>query len=234
MTPSRSLYSLLLLLAAFLPLSESACRSGCSLALGSYRVIPNDNASYIASLFGLSDYRSLGPYNPDVPNLNSIRIGSRLHVPFSCDCINGEFLGHNFSYRVPSGYTYIRIASEVYANLTTVAALTHFNSFSENNVPTGANLSVIVNCSCGDGAVSRGYGLFETYPIHPGENLSSVAAAYNFTSQESLLQSYNHGSNFTSGMVFIPTKDFGLAKLTEVGAALQSKLVGTFGYMPPE
>ncbi|URD80266.1 STYKc [Musa troglodytarum] len=28
--------------------------------------------------------------------------------------------------------------------------------------------------------------------------------------------------------------DFGLAKLTEVGASLQTRLVGTFGYMPPE
>ncbi|PIA24784.1 hypothetical protein AQUCO_29300001v1 [Aquilegia coerulea] len=28
--------------------------------------------------------------------------------------------------------------------------------------------------------------------------------------------------------------DFGLAKLTEVGSSLQTRLVGTFGYMPPE
>ncbi|KAG6517314.1 hypothetical protein ZIOFF_020699 [Zingiber officinale] len=206
MAPFRSLgFILILAFAPFLPSLESACRSGCELALGAYYVTPNVNASYIAPLFDIPGFNDLGPYNPSVRDLNSILSGNRLHVFFSCDCINGEFLGHNFSYQVVSGDTYTSIASDVYGSLTTVAALSHFNSFPENNVQAGANINVIVNCSCGDKAVSSAYGLFETYPIHPPDNLSSIAAAYNFTSQEALLQNYNPGSNFTSGTVFIPT-----------------------------
>ncbi|KAG6520388.1 hypothetical protein ZIOFF_017437 [Zingiber officinale] len=206
MAPFRSLgFILILAFAPFLPSLESACRSGCELALGAYYVTPNVNASYIAPLFDIPSFNALGPYNPSVRDLNSILSGNRLHVFFSCDCINGEFLGHNFSYQVVSGDTYTSIASDVYGSLTTVAALAHFNSFPENNVQAGANINVIVNCSCGDKAVSSAYGLFETYPIHPPDNLSSIAAAYNFTSQEALLQNYNPGSNFTSGTVFIPT-----------------------------
>ncbi|XP_042473236.1 chitin elicitor receptor kinase 1-like isoform X2 [Zingiber officinale] len=208
MAPFRSLgFILILAFAPFLPSLESACRSGCELALGAYYVTPNVNASYIAPLFDIPGFNDLGPYNPSVRDLNSILSGNRLHVFFSCDCINGEFLGHNFSYQVVSGDTYTSIASDVYGSLTTVAALSHFNSFPENNVQAGANINVIVNCSCGDKAVSSAYGLFETYPIHPPDNLSSIAAAYNFTSQEALLQNYNPGSNFTSGTVFIPTTD---------------------------
>ncbi|XP_042468406.1 chitin elicitor receptor kinase 1-like isoform X2 [Zingiber officinale] len=208
MAPFRSLgFILILAFAPFLPSLESACRSGCELALGAYYVTPNVNASYIAPLFDIPSFNALGPYNPSVRDLNSILSGNRLHVFFSCDCINGEFLGHNFSYQVVSGDTYTSIASDVYGSLTTVAALAHFNSFPENNVQAGANINVIVNCSCGDKAVSSAYGLFETYPIHPPDNLSSIAAAYNFTSQEALLQNYNPGSNFTSGTVFIPTTD---------------------------
>ena len=67
-------------------------------------------------------------------------------------------------------------------------------------------MNVTVNCSCGDPNVSKDYGLFETYPIRPGENLSSIAAEFGIG--ESLIQSYNPGVNFSSGkgIVFIPTK----------------------------
>lgn len=55
--------------------------------------------------------------------------------------------------------------------------------------------------------MSMDYGLFETYPIRPGENLSSIAKEFGIG--ESLIQSYNPGVNFSSGkgIVFIPTKD---------------------------
>ncbi|WOL03763.1 hypothetical protein Cni_G12483 [Canna indica] len=200
---------LLLGLAFHLLPSESACPRVCDLALGAYYVTPQVNLSYIAPLFGVPDYNDLIPYNRDIKNPNSILSGSRVHVYFSCDCINGDFLGHNFSYVVVKGDTYDTIAKQVYANLTTAASLAHFNSFPETNVPVGATIGVIVNCSCGDEAVSKDYGLFETYPLLPGENLSSVAAAYNFSSQEDLLQRYNPGADFNAGtgVVFIPTKD---------------------------
>ncbi|WOL16175.1 hypothetical protein Cni_G24957 [Canna indica] len=208
MVRSSAFPFLLILASLLLSRSESTCGSGCDLALGSYFSSPNQNLTYISSLFGLQ-FSDLGPYNPNIRNLNSFEAGSRVHVFFTCDCINGDFLGHNFSYRVLAGNTYDKIAKEVYANLTTTALLTQFNSFPVTNVPAGATISVIVNCSCGDSSVSKDYGLFETYPLRPEDNLSSVAQAYGFTSQqESLLQEYNRGVNFSAGtgIVFIPAK----------------------------
>ncbi|XP_065040273.1 chitin elicitor receptor kinase 1-like isoform X4 [Musa acuminata AAA Group] len=197
-----------LILASLLRRSESACRRGCDLALASYHVSPKDNLTYISSLFGVK-YTDLGPYNPNIKNLNSIRTGSRVNVFFRCDCIDGDFLGHNFSYVVLKGGTYNTIARDVYANLTTVDLLSTFNSYPVTNVPDGAIIGVVINCSCGDASVSKDYGLFVTYPLQPGENLSSVAAANGFPSQEDLLLKYNPGVNFSSGsgVVFIPAKD---------------------------
>ncbi|CAL9178511.1 unnamed protein product [Musa hybrid cultivar] len=196
-----------LILASLLRRSESACRRGCDLALASYHVSPKDNLTYISSLFGVK-YTDLGPYNPNIKNLNSIRTGSRVNVFFRCDCIDGGFLGHNFSYVVLKGDTYNTIARDVYANLTTVDLLSTFNSYPVTNVPDGAIIGVVINCSCGDASVSKDYGLFVTYPLQPGENLSSVAAANGFPSQEDLLLKYNPGVNFSSGsgVVFIPAK----------------------------
>ncbi|CAL9094372.1 unnamed protein product [Musa textilis] len=208
MIRSSSFSLCFLILASLLRRSESACRRGCDLALASYYVSPKDNLTYISSLFGVK-YTDLGPYNPDIKNLNSIRTGSRVNVFFRCDCINGDFLGHNFSYVVLKGDTYNTIARDVYANLTTVDLLSTFNSYPVTNVPDGAIIGVVINCSCGDASVSKDYGLFVTYPLHPGENLSSVAAANGFPSQEDLLLKYNPGVNFSSGsgVVFIPAKD---------------------------
>ncbi|CAL9753421.1 unnamed protein product [Musa acuminata subsp. burmannicoides] len=197
-----------LILASLLRRSEAACRRGCDLALASYHVSPKDNLTYISSLFGVK-YTDLGPYNPNIKNLNSIRTGSRVNVFFRCDCIDGGFLGHNFSYVVLKGDTYNTIARDVYANLTTVDLLSTFNSYPVTNVPDGAIIGVVINCSCGDASVSKDYGLFVTYPLQPGENLSSVAAANGFPSQEDLLLKYNPGVNFSSGsgVVFIPAKE---------------------------
>lgn len=67
-------------------------------------------------------------------------------------------------------------------------------------------MNVIVNCSCGDPAVSMDYGYFETYPLRAGETLASIASASGING--SVIQKYNPGANFTSGMgiVFIPRK----------------------------
>lgn len=69
-------------------------------------------------------------------------------------------------------------------------------------------MNVTVNCSCGDARVSREYGVFITYPLAEGDTLESVAKYANI-SNESLLQDYNPGVNFSagSGLVYIPTKD---------------------------
>ncbi|XP_072999878.1 chitin elicitor receptor kinase 1 [Typha latifolia] len=205
----RSMPLLLFALIAFSSVlhSKSECRSGCDLTLGSYYISPNRNLSYISSLFQM-EATELFSYNPVITNVNFVKAYSRININFSCDCINGDFLGHTFQYTAVKSDTYGKIA-DYYANLTTAAWLAKVNNYSENNIPLGAVLNVTVNCSCGNSSVSEDYGLFVTYPLRQDENLSSVSAEYNFSTQQYLLQSYNPGVNFSAGkgIVFIPTKD---------------------------
>ncbi|KAK8938375.1 Chitin elicitor receptor kinase 1 [Platanthera zijinensis] len=203
-----SLPLLLLLLASFSSRSESSCRDGCDLAIASYFVTSEaSNLTYVASFFNQVPAAVL-PYN-SLSGQDSIITGSRLNISFPCDCISGEYLGHKFSYTTQTGDTYDIIASDRYANLTTADQLAATNTYSPNQIPDGVAINVTINCSCGDARVSRVYGLFETYPLRPGENLSSVAAGFNLSSQTSLLQQYNPGKDFNAGngIVFIPTRD---------------------------
>eukprot|EP00261_Vitis_vinifera_P036915 XP_019078158.1 PREDICTED: lysM domain receptor-like kinase 3 isoform X6 [Vitis vinifera] len=122
-------------------------------------------------------------------------------------CIDGEFLGHTFFYSVDSNDTYNIIARTFYANLTTVEWLERFNRYEATEIPVNAIINVTVNCSCGNSRVSKKYGLFVTYPLQPGESLSSIANESGLPSK--LLQDYNPGVDFSlgSGLVFIPGKD---------------------------
>ena len=140
-----------------------------------------------------------------VPNKDSVQADIRVNVPFPCDCINGEFLGHTFQYDVQSADTYNLVAGRNYANLTNVNWLRRFNSYSPNNIPDTGTLNVTITCSCGNSAVSN-YGLFITYPLRPGETLGTLANAEGVDS--GLLQRYNPGVNFNqgSGLVFVPGK----------------------------
>nr|CAD1820450.1 unnamed protein product [Ananas comosus var. bracteatus] len=180
-------FLLVVVLLGSLPLrSESSCRKGCDLAIGSYYLTPGSIST-----------------SPTVP------AGSRVNVSFPCDCLGGgAFLGHVFTYQVGKGDTYSSIAATVYANLTTATALAAANSYPVNNVPLGAEINVTVNCSCGDADVSSNYGLFVTYPLRPGDSLASVAAEYGLSSQQDLLERYNPGVNFSAGtgIVFVPTE----------------------------
>ncbi|KAL6975685.1 LysM domain receptor-like kinase 3 [Sarracenia purpurea var. burkii] len=186
---------------------ESRCSRGCDLALGSYYVWPRSNLTFIAQIFTDSIPNILN-YNSQISNQDSVISGTRINLPFSCDCIDGEFLGHVFDYTVQSGDTYEKVAGTYYSNLTTVAWLERFNSYDPSRIPdTNAQLNVTVNCSCGDSSVSKSYGLFITYPLRPGESLESVAASANLTTD--LLRRYNPDANFSagSGLVYIPGKD---------------------------
>ncbi|KAL2495432.1 Chitin elicitor receptor kinase 1 [Forsythia ovata] len=116
-------------------------------------------------------------------------------------------MGNQFPYQVRPGNTYLRIAQLIYSNLTTVEMLERFNSYNPTGIPDNAQLKVTVNCSCGNSHVSKIYGLFITYPLRPGENLSAIANEFRLP--EGLLQDYNPGVNFSrgSGLVFIPGRD---------------------------
>lgn len=164
------------------------------------------NLSYLNQVTGVPIPTILS-YNPQISNQDSVIAGTRTNIPFRCDCIGGEFLGHVFTYDVVSGDNYETIAEQYYSNLTTVQLLRRFNSYPDFNIPDTGQLNVTVNCSCGDKDVSKAFGLFVTYPLRPGESLESVALASNLSS--ALVRSYNPTANFSDGtsVVYIPGKD---------------------------
>lgn len=186
---------------------KSKCSKGCDVALASYWVWDKANLTFIGQVLG-AEPDTIVSYNKDtVPSKDQVVSLMRINVPFSCDCIRGEFLGHQFLYNVSKGDTYTTVAETYYSNLTTIESLTHFNSpISPTNIPDTAQLKVIVNCSCGNSDISEEYGLFITYPLRPGETLQTVANNQSLDAQ--LLQRYNEGVNFSqgSGVVFIPGK----------------------------
>ncbi|KAH0768199.1 hypothetical protein KY290_002547 [Solanum tuberosum] len=187
--------------------ADSRCTEGCALALASYSIsLSGDldfyisNIAYIFSNISIPEFRS---YNPSILNaIGNLDGKYRVNVPFSCDCLNnGDYLGHVFTYPVYSGCTYDYVASE-YSNLITGEWLSRIN-----NYPEMTALNVIVNCSCGNEHVSKDYSLFLTYPMFPGENLTSIALATKTSSK--LVQMYNPGVNFSAGtgLLYIPTRD---------------------------
>ncbi|XP_034698419.1 lysM domain receptor-like kinase 3 isoform X2 [Vitis riparia] len=185
---------------------ESKCSRGCDLALASYNIWNGTTLSFIATAFSTS-ISEIQSFNPQINDIDLIIVDTRLNIPFSCSCIDGEFLGHTFFYSVDSNDTYNIIARTYYANLTTVEWLERFNRYEATEIPVNALINVTVNCSCGNSRVSKKYGLFVTYPLQPGESLSSIANESGLPSK--LLQDYNPEVDFSlgSGLVFIPGKD---------------------------
>ncbi|PIA50550.1 hypothetical protein AQUCO_01200019v1 [Aquilegia coerulea] len=193
----------------FLSLSkvESKCIKGCDLALASYYVWIGSNLTYVSKVLETTVDEIL-KYNPNIIDKDIIQVFTRVNVPFSCDCIRNDFLGHVFNYKVLPGNTYDTIANLIYSNLTTVNWLQTFNTYPADRIPDqNAQLNVTVNCSCGDKDVSKDYGLFITYPLNPGETLDSIAA--NTSIDPQLIQGYNPNVDFSSGsgVVYIPGKD---------------------------
>ncbi|XP_042520030.1 chitin elicitor receptor kinase 1-like [Macadamia integrifolia] len=196
-----------LLLFFFVGAEAAVCSSGCDLALASYYVWVGSNLTFIAQVLN-SSIPSIRSYNSQISDQDSVLSGTSVLVPFSnCDCINGEYYAHVFQYSVNTGDTYYTLATEYYSNLTTTAWLESWNSYAPNNIPNNAVLNVTVNCSCGDININSAYGLFTTYPLRPGDSLSSVASYFNISAQ--LLQEYNLNTDFSSGsgLVVVPTKD---------------------------
>ncbi|XP_022716144.1 lysM domain receptor-like kinase 3 isoform X2 [Durio zibethinus] len=201
---------------------QAKCRTGCSLAFASYYVWEGSNLTYISTVFNQKISEIL-LYNPQVSSQDQIDAGTRINVPFSCDCLNGDFLGHTFSYFTQFGDTYDTIASISYANLTTEDWVRRVNVYNATRIPDHETINVTVNCSCGDRRVSRDYGLFSTYPLRPGENLSLISTESNVSAE--LLRRYNPGSNFSAGtgLVFVPATDqtgkFPPLKISTTGVA---------------
>ncbi|CAI9086830.1 OLC1v1020749C2 [Oldenlandia corymbosa var. corymbosa] len=186
--------------------AEAKCKSGCDLALGSYYVWRGTNLSYISKTFNETIPQIL-QQNPQLPDENSLIRDTRINIPFSCECLNGDFLGHTFHYETQAGDTYKNIARIAFSNLTNADWIQAVNTYDPPGILPYVIINVTVNCSCGDRKVSGDYGLFETYPLRDGENLSSVAMASGVSAD--LLQKFNPGINFSagSGIVFVPAKD---------------------------
>ncbi|KAL4628300.1 hypothetical protein ACB092_05G227200 [Castanea dentata] len=176
---------------SFILKTQAKCSTGCHLAIASYYVWQGTNLSYISDIFS-QQVPEILKYNPKVLNKDSIDSGTRLNVPFSCDCLNGDFLGHTFTYITQCGDTYDSIAKFPYSNLTNKNWLQRVNSYQPTRIPDYVPINVTVNCSCGDRHVSK--------------NLSSVAAESGVPAH--LLELYNPGSNFSAGngLVFVPAK----------------------------
>lgn len=202
----KKLWFVFYVLVGFLGVVESICSRGCEVGLASYYLQPGATLLVIANDFDTTTSNIMS-YNPQIPNENSLQMGTRINVPFSCDCIEGDFLGHVFSYQIQSRDTYTTIATTDYANLTTASWIQRFNNYTPTGLPIGGSLNVTVNCSCGNSSVSTDFGLFITYPLRPGDSLSSIAQTANLSA--SLLQRYNPGANFNggNGIVYIPGRD---------------------------
>ncbi|PHT43081.1 hypothetical protein CQW23_17106 [Capsicum baccatum] len=174
-------------------------------------------------MFSISSVQEIMDYSDrsNIPNQNSVIAGRRINIPFRCDCLNNEFLGHVFPYQVNTSDTYSLVASN-YSDLTTVDMLRRFNRYPDNSIPNDVNISVVVNCSCGDSAVSEDYGLFVTYPLRQEDNLTYVASTSNVS--EDVIRRYNPGldAKFSAGrgIIYIPGREglgsttLGTSKLT--------------------
>ncbi|KAL7103050.1 hypothetical protein ACP275_08G156600 [Erythranthe tilingii] len=200
-----SIFLVFLTLNVFCAKIKSQCTDGCD-SLASYYVWSGSNLTFISKVFSTT-VNAVVAQNPQITNPNLIQFGSRVKIPFSCGCINNQFMGRRFNYQVKPGNVYKTIAELYFSNLTTVDLLTRFNTYRPENVPVGSILNVIVNCSCGNRRVSKDYGLFLTYPLRIGESLSSIGNEFGLS--ERLLQDYNPGADFSSGsgLVFVPVRD---------------------------
>ncbi|XP_076882800.1 lysM domain receptor-like kinase 3 isoform X2 [Bidens hawaiensis] len=203
---SRKYKSLFLFLVLFVTVIrvESRCIDKC-LALASYTMWEKSNITFLTQIFSTT-IQQIQSYNPQITNPDIVAVGSKTNVPFSCACNDQDFLNHRFVYTVGSGDTYSLIAETYFSGLTNVDMLRRYNNYNEVNLQFGSQVDVIVNCSCGNIHVSKDYGLFITYPIRSGENLSSIA---NETAvNETLLREYNPGSSFLNkDVVFVPGRD---------------------------
>ncbi|XP_024982801.1 chitin elicitor receptor kinase 1-like [Cynara cardunculus var. scolymus] len=185
---------------------ESKCSKGCDLALASYYVAQGSNLTYISKIFAQSIPEILR-HNPQISTGDSIETGARIDIPFSCLCMNGDFLGHTFKYQTQVGDTYAKVARDVFANLTNEYWVQRVNLFEPTQIPDFAYINVTVNCTCGNKHVSKNYGLFATYPLRPEEDLQSLAKESGVPPL--LLERFNPSFDFSagSGLVFVPTKD---------------------------
>ncbi|KAF3443628.1 hypothetical protein FNV43_RR13318 [Rhamnella rubrinervis] len=97
MKPATGLLWLLVFVSlCFSTVVKSKCSKGCDVALASYWAWDKSNLTFIGQVLG-ADPDTIVSYNKDtVPSKDQVPKLTRVNVPFSCECIRGEFLGHEF------------------------------------------------------------------------------------------------------------------------------------------
>lgn len=108
----------------FITVTESKCKKGCDLALASYYAWENTNLTFISEVL----HSKLVPKGVADSILEIkkwltktvLKLLAESNVPFPCDGINNEFLGHVFKYEVKSGDTYDKMAGLFCSILTMV------------------------------------------------------------------------------------------------------------------
>lgn len=202
--------ALLLQCTLVLGMAEAVCvpQSGCEAAYAYYKAQANETLDSIGAKFQLTSEEILTA-NPTISTHGAIVTNQPFYIPFHCQCIQNQLL-HMFQYQVQRADTVELIAGTVFEDLTQASWIGTWNGLPDINfILTGDTFKVPVKCFCGDPSVSLGYGLFLTYPVAAGSNLSSLASDFN--TSEALLVGYNPSVNWNGSKVdqyaFIPVKD---------------------------
>ncbi|KAL3679668.1 hypothetical protein R1sor_022624 [Riccia sorocarpa] len=194
-----------------IPVAESACkpRLGCSAGLAYYKLVDNDNLIALSNRF-MTTLEEVQRYN-NIPSTSSVQKDQMVLFPFPCECTDNN-LGFTFFYTVQLGDSLDKIAENLYQNLATKEMIREANSqITDTTLPQGYDLKVPVNCYCGDPGISPDYGLFVTYPVRQGDNVSGLAEQ--FQAGEQTIEKFNPSVNWNSlstanDIVYIPYREY--------------------------
>ena len=193
---------------SFFPLSScfASCTAGCN-AIALYIAASTDILSDIANRFDSDSWSSIQTLN-NITDVTSVHVGELILIPFDCKCENGT-LGHTFTYTTTQTDELETISEILYGNLSSSALIQSANPDEDFlDLQENENLSIPINCSCGDPSVSDKYGLFGTYSAQLDDTLSSISSQFNVSSD--LIQSYNPSVSFNPlevhSILFIPSK----------------------------
>lgn len=99
------------------------------------------------------------------------------------------------------------IVNGTYEKLSTESAVAAASNVANVNlINVGDTLNIPVKCYCGDPSVNSSYGLFTTYVVHSGDQLSALAS--NFSVDADLITKYNPSISTLQAdqIIFIPAR----------------------------
>lgn len=109
--------------------------------------------------------------------------------------------------QILSGDTLDLIVSRDYQNLTTVRAITIASNLdSSGRITAGNPLTVPVTCFCGDPSINKAYGLFATYVVQAGDQLTGLASAFGVSAEDLSRFNLNVQDLSPNSIIFVPAK----------------------------